>query len=107
MPVKPSEIVQRIAGIKVPDAFPQDEVLSWAQVECREGSLRSLVEDFVDKRSEDADPDHVQVVGHGKDFLECMIPYPDDDRESPHPFVAELRFKVYPQSGRVIETSPQ
>jgi hypothetical protein len=82
-----------------------DSVYAWLQEQCRSGSLRKVVDSFVESQQEILDPDLTLVENIGPNALECVIPCKLADHESRGTFLAEIRFKIDPTTGQVTRIS--
>lgn len=101
MPVKAGALARMVTGTHVPDAAEEVKcpVLRWAMKECRSGSLKYVVNSFVESQAEWLDPDLVLVERIDENQMICCIPCRMSDSESPHTFQTEVRFKLDPNTG--------
>lgn len=92
-----SPVAKRLVGAYIADSFrPLTSLAAWAQYECRNGSLRDVVEDFAAAQEEPLDVELLLVERVDSDGILARIPCKIKDHESPRPFMAEVWLKVNP-----------
>lgn len=98
-----NHLAKIVAGTFIQDSQGKADgnpVYAWVQRECREGSLRPVVESFAKGQQEFLDPALVLVENIGPDAIECVIPCRAFDHESAGTFLAEVRFTLNPSNGQ-------
>lgn len=98
-----SPIARRITGTYIVDshrALPS--LVAWAQEECRNGSLRALIETFVASQDEPLDVGLLLVEKVESDGILARIPCKLRDHESLHPFQSEVWLKINPLVREVV-----
>ncbi|MGV0949207.1 MAG: hypothetical protein ACOYB3_00950 [Azonexus sp.] len=102
-----SPIARRITGTYVVDSRrPLSSVTAWAQDECRNGSLRGLVEKFAEAQAEPLDVGLLLVEKVDGDGILARIPCKIVDHESLHPFQSEVWLKINPLVREVVRVTP-
>ena len=92
-----SSLAKKLAGVYIADSLRSlSPTVEWAQRECREGSLRPLLDRFAANQPEPLDMSLVLVEKIEGDGILARVPCKMRDRESPHPFETEVRLKINP-----------
>ena len=103
----PSPVARRITGTYVIDALrPLTSLSAWAQNECRNGSLRAVIEEFAAEQVEPLDASLLLVESVETDGILARIPCKVVDHESPHPFLSEVWLKINPLVQQVVRVLP-
>jgi hypothetical protein len=93
----PSPVARRLIGTYVVDSLrPITSLAAWTQEECRNGSLRDLVDSFTAEQPEPLDASLLLVEKVESDGILARIPCKMFDHESPHSFLSEVWLKVNP-----------
>ena len=91
---------KKLLGIYVEDdSSPKPPTLAWVQEQCRRGSLRPLVEAFLQEQAEPLEPELLLVEKLDNDLVHCRIPCRLFDHEGAAAFATEVRFVLNPQTG--------
>ena len=99
----PSPLVKRMSGMYIADSIkPLPSVSAWAQEECRNGSLRILIERFAMSQPESIDPSLALIEKVDADGILLRIPCKTMDHESTHPFASEVWMKINPLVREVV-----
>ena len=97
-----SDMAKKIVGVFIPAGPPpKASMLAWAQAECRSGSLREVLEEFVKAQDEPLDVSLVIVESVDSEGINGVIPCKLFDHESPSAFSTEVRFRLNPSERRV------
>jgi hypothetical protein len=103
-----SDMAKKLVGVFIPDGPPpKASVLAWAQSECRNGSLRELLEEFAKGQDEPLDVSLAVVESVDDGGINGVVPCRMFDQESPSAFSTEVRFRVNPSERRVERLAPQ
>jgi hypothetical protein len=103
----PSPVVKRIVGTYIVDSVrPLTSLLAWAQEECRNGSLKGLVEAFARAQDEPLDVKLLLVEKVENDGILARIPCKMTDHESLHPFQSEVWLKINPLVQEIVRVTP-
>lgn len=92
-----SSLVKKIAGVYIADSLRLlPPTVEWAQKECREGTLRPLLDRFAASQAEPLDMSLLLVERIEGDGILARVPCKMRDRESTHPFETEVWLKINP-----------
>ena len=98
-----STVAKKIIGIFIADDNrPKPSTVAWTQEECRHGSLRLIVDEFIAVQEEPLDAELLLVEKVDDVGITCLIPCKIRDHESPHAFQVEVRLRLDPAK-RTIE----
>src|SRR3546814_3363861 len=103
----PSKVARLCAGTYIEDSQGKakaNPVYAWVQNECRSGSLRQAVDEFVQKQQEIVDPSLLLVESIEPDSIVCSIPCRVYDHESTGTFLSEIKFTLNPATGHSART---
>jgi hypothetical protein len=90
-----SSLAKKLVGTFIQDDLGAKlPLLAWMQEECRSGSLRKLIDEFVKVQPEMLEAELVLVESVDQHGINCVIPCRVFDHESPSAFAAEVRFRV-------------
>ncbi len=99
----PSPVAKRITGTYIVDSLrPITSIKAWAQEECRNGSLRKLIEKFAESREEPLDVSLLLVEEVTESRILARIPFKTVDHESRHPFLSEVWLEINPLLREVV-----
>ena len=100
-------LAKKIAGLHIQDSPAVDSpVLYWLQSECRIGSLRPSLDEFVRDQDEPLDPSLAVVESVSKDVITATLPCKMVDHESCRPFRVDVSVSIDPRSGVVSRNQP-
>lgn len=90
-----SDLAKKIVGTFIQDS-PVSNVplVAWTQEECRSGSLRDIVDEFVEKQEEPLEAKLLIVENIDTHGINCVIPCKMFDQESPSSFATEVRLRI-------------
>lgn len=92
-----SPLAKKLAGVYIADSLRDlPPTVEWAQKECREGSLRHLLDQFAGSQPEPLDMSLILVEKIDGDGILAKVPCKMRDRESTHPFETEVWLKINP-----------
>jgi hypothetical protein len=90
-----SAIAKKLVGTFIQDnPGVKPPLLMWAQEECRKGSLRGLIDEFVKAQAEPLEAGLVLVERVDQQGIDCVIPCRVFDHEAPSAFSAEVRLRI-------------
>lgn len=93
----------KILGTHIdPPAVSPHGCVQWAQHECRYGSLRGYLDDYINKSKEPVLVSNTVVESITKDGITCVIPSRVFDHESASAFSYDLRLTLNPSTGEVV-----
>ena len=99
----PSPVARRIAGTYIADSLrPLTSLQAWAQEECRNGSLRPLIETFLKSQEEPLDASLLLVEKVETDGILAKVPFKTMDHESLHAFQSEVWLKINPLVREIV-----
>lgn len=98
-----SPLAKKIVGTFILDDLRvRPPVYAWSQRECREGSLRPLVDEFVSAQEEPLDPGLLLVEKVEPTGITCCIPCKLFDGEGPSAFSTSVWLKLDPTTWQAV-----
>lgn len=103
----PSPTAKRLTGTYIVDSFrPMTSLAAWAQEECRNGSLRGLIERFIEGQPEPLDASLTIVEKVEEKGILAKLPCKLLDHESVHPFRADVWIRINPLVREIERVEP-